>query len=186
MIIDCVMSEVHTSSNVSPAVIYFYCDFKDSLKQTTIGLLCSLIAQLVRKKSVIPDDVEGLYQQSDDGKNPPQVSYLGKCLRSIIKGFSKVVVIIDALDECVERDSLFENLEWLQENTNLLITSRDELEIKLQFGDLPSLAIRTDDVTHDIEIFIAGELMRQPKLRRLKPSTKLEITSSLTKGADGM
>lgn len=180
------MSEVYTSSNATPAVIYFYCDFKDSLKQTTVGLLGSLIAQLIQKKSEIPDDIENLYQRCDGGEKPPSVSNLGRCLYSIVKEFSKVVVIIDALDECVERDSLFEKLEWLQGNTNLLITSRGELEIKLQFENLPSLEMREEDVSPDIKLFVSSELMRQPKLRRLKLATKLEITSSLTKGANGM
>lgn len=180
------MSEIHTSSNVTPAVIYFYCDFKEPLKQTTAGLLASLIAQLIQKKLEIPDGVGGLYLRSNGGKKPPDVSRLGECLRSIIKEFSKVVVIIDALDECVERGFLFETLEWLQENTNILITSREELEIKLEFECLLSLPIKEEDVSPDIETFIAGELIRQPRLKRLKPATKLEITSSLTKGANGM
>lgn len=114
------------------------------------------------------------------------MSHLRECLHSVVKGFSKVVVIIDALDECVERGFLFETLKCLHGSTNTLITSRDELEIKLQFEGFPSMSIKEDDVSPDIESFIAGELTRQPKLRRLKPSTKLEITSSLTEGANGM
>lgn len=180
------MSEVHTSSNIVPAVIYFYCDFKESSKQTTAGLLGSLIAQLIQKKTEIPEDVENLYRRSDNGEKPPEVPLLGECLHSVIRGFSKVVVIIDALDECVERGLLFETLERLHANTNVLITSREEQEIELQFENLPDLSIKQEDISPDIESFILGELMRQPKLKRLKSTTKLEITSSLTTGANGM
>lgn len=180
------MSEVYKSSNIAPAAIYFYCDFKDSLKQTAIGLFGSLIAQLVQKLPKIPDDLENLYYQSDNGNKPPDIYYLEECLRSIINGFSKVVVVIDAFDECVERNLVFERLERLRGKVNLLITSRDELDIKLQFEALPSLLISENDVTPDIERFVTNELNRHPKLKRLKPTTKSDITFSLAEGANGM
>lgn len=180
------MSEIYTSSNVTPAVIYFYCDFKDSSKQTAVSLLGSLISQLVQKRSEIPTDLENLYRRLDNGHKLPEIYSLESCLHSIIKQFSKVVVIIDALDEFMERDPVFEMLERLRGNINILITSRDELDIKLQFEGLPNLAIKESDVSADIERFVTYELDRQPKLNRLKPTTKSDIIHALVGGASGM
>lgn len=111
-------------------------------------------------------------------------------LHGIIKRFLRVVIVIDALDECTKYTDIFQVLERLRrlKNLSLLITSRDDLEIRLQFTNLSiaSLSIKRDDISVDIENFVSSELQRRPKLARLKPTTKSEITATLVKGSNGM
>lgn len=109
-------------------------------------------------------------------------------LHEIVRRFLRVVIVIDALDECTEHTNIFQVLERLRrlKNLSLLITSRDDLEIRLQFTNLSSLSIKRDDISVDIENFVSSELQRRPKLARLKPTTKSEITATLVKGSSGM
>jgi len=38
----------------------------------------------------------------------------------------------------------------------------------------------------DIRLFVTDEMERHPKLRRLKPATKVEVIATLSVGADGV
>lgn len=170
------------------AVTYFYFDFKEAAKQTSLGFLGSIIAQLTQKKPQRLQALEALYDASNGGRQQPDAWSLEQFLHKIIGGFSRVIIVADALDECAEQSNLFQVVERLRglRNLSLLITSRDELNIKLQFTNLPSLFIKKDDNSADIENFVGGEIQRQPKLARLKPTTKLDITTALIKGSNGM
>lgn len=181
------MSEVNTKG-ADITVTYFYFDFKESVKQTSLGFLGSIIAQLIRKKVEILDILEPLYDGSGQGRWPPNMRKLENMLYEIVRRFSRVIIVIDALDECTERTDLFRVVGRLQrlKNLSLLITSRDDLEIRLEFADLPSLSIKKDDVSVDIENFVSGELPRQPRLAYLKPTTKSDITAALVKGSRRM
>lgn len=119
---------------------------------------------------------------------PPDARKLENTLHEIVRRFPRVIIVIDALDECTQHTDLFRVVGRLRrlKNLSLLITSRDDLDIRLEFANLSSMSIKNDDVSVDIENFVSGELLRQPKLARLKSTTKSDITTSLVKGSRGM
>lgn len=160
------------------------------MKQTTAGLLGSVIAQLLsqQQKMKIPEEVQQLYQRKGSQLDSSSVENLQKALPLITRQFSKIIVVIDALDECANRRDFLQSIKWLRnlEKVNLLVTSRDELDIKLEFEGLPSLMISSNNIANDIELYIINEIERQPKLRRLKETMKSEIICSLVRQADGM
>lgn len=180
--------EVNTKGT-NTAVTYFYFDFKEFAKETALGFLGSIIAQLIQGKVGTLDILESLYNDlSPKNLLPSDVWKLEDILHAIIRKFFRVIIVIDALDECTEQDNVFRVLERLRglRNLSLLVTSRDELEIRLQFANLPILPIKKDDVSVDIENFVSSELQRQPKLARLKSTTRSDITAALVKGSKGM
>lgn len=91
-----------------------------------------------------------------------------------IQGFSKVFIVIDALDECPydkgQRRTLLESLSRIEatvpENIHLLCTSRSEPDIKATFDSLLSepskadfdLSNNKDIINEDIGLFIYEEL----------------------------
>lgn len=160
------------------------------MKQTTAGLLGSIIAQLLsqQQKMKIPKEVQGLYQRKNSQLDSSSIESLQKALPSITRQFSKIIVVIDALDECANRGDFLQSIKWFRnlEKVNLLVTSRDELDIKLEFEGLPSLMISSNNIANDIELYVINEIERQPKLRRLKETIKSEIICSLVRQADGM
>lgn len=116
------------------------------------------------------------------------VEGLQKALPSVARQFSKVILIIDALDECTNRMDFFREIKWFRtlEKVNLLVTSREEFDIKFEFEGLPSLMINPTNIAGDIEMYIINEIERQPKLQRLKQTMKSQIIRSLMEQADGM
>lgn len=177
-------------SRSDTAIAYFYCDFQERMKQTTAGLLGSVIAQLLGQlqNMKIPEEIQELYQQKSHLLDNSSVECLQGALPSIIRQFSKVIFVVDALDECANRIDFLESIKWFRnlEKVNLLVTSRDELDIRLEFEGLPSLMIGPKNITSDIELYIVNEIERQPKLRRLKQTMKSQIICSLVAQSDGM
>lgn len=158
-----------------------------------LGFLGSIIAQLIQGKVGTLNILESLYNNVNSSlipRNllPSDVWKLEDTLHAIIRKFFRIIIVIDALDECAEQDDIFRVVERLRglRNLSLLVTSRDQLEIRLQFTNLSILSIKKDDVSVDIENFVSSELQRQPKLVRLKFETKSDITAALVKGSKGM
>ena len=90
-------------------------------------------------------------------------------------GPSKLVFVIDAIDECNRDENiklilqLFLELKNLQKkNTQIFLTSRPETVIRLGFSNMPSIVYKNlnlgsvpdDIVEHDISIFLTHEFRR--------------------------
>lgn len=162
------------------------------MKQTVTGLLGSILAQLLiqlqNKKIGIPEEIQELYQRRGPLLDSSSIEGLQKALPSVTRQFSKVILIIDALDECANRMDFLQKIKWFRtlEKVNLLVTSREEFDIKLEFEGFPSLMISPNNIAGDIELYIINEIERQPKLQRLKQAMKSKIIRSLVEQADGM
>ncbi|PWW74656.1 hypothetical protein C7212DRAFT_282956 [Tuber magnatum] len=185
VIIDKIQDETEQTDT---ELIYYYFDFKEATKQTSRDLYGNLISQLLDHDGEVSPEVEKLYD--DANGNPPNLDDLKVALTKLLATRPKTVIVIDALDECKDRSEIFDSLLKLHEpasgKVNLLITSRQEADIKWAFSGTPSIAIKPVDIKDDIKKFITAEMDRRPKLRRLPPHMKAEIMNALSIGADGM
>ena len=168
---------------------YFYCDFRKVSKQNATSLIGSVIWQIANQKPTMPKDVEDFFS-AGSGDGPPKLSGLIGLLRHLLRRIPKLAIVVDALDECEEslQPAVLETLRELSglSNVNLLVVSRDQLNIKLHLEGLPSLGIQKKDVAKDIELYISHEIERNGKLKRLSSCMKCEIIDALVKGALGM
>lgn len=184
------MAGININPNSKTAIVYFYCDFQDNIKQTTAGLLGSFLAQLLDQGAgaLQLDEVEKLFKKKGTQFDSSLVDDLQALLPSFISQFSKVLLVIDAVDECADRVNFLHGLQWIRGlgNVSLLVTSRNELDIKLEFEGLPCSAVKPDDTATDIEMYIVNEIERQPRLQHLRFDTKSQIIDSLMKQAKGM
>lgn len=135
-------------------VIYVYCDFKDT-NQTAINLMGSLLQQIIRKSKSMDKIIDLDERHQQNGTQPLLTEYL-ELLQSQFRLFSKVFVVIDALDECPEhdRDELLNALQTLPMTIRLLITSRPTIiDLKEIFEDTIPLEIlgRDEDITKYLE-----------------------------------
>ena len=104
-------------------------------------------------------------------------------LNSSLSSLLTVVVVVDALDECEHKDDIRLILQLLVEAKDIsnirlkvFITSRPEVDIRLEFLDMPEIIhqdlilhdIPRSIVEHDIFIFLKYELCRIGKIRRLQ------------------
>lgn len=185
IIIDKIISE---AQNNDITLIYFYCDFNDPAKQGAVNLYGSLIAQLLEQAVDIPDDVETLYQKYN--KRPAAPDHLKDVFSGLIQKLSKVVIIIDGLDDCIDSEKVVDGLLQLKnnpnDNMNVLVTSRNGPATRLALSGISNLAIKAENVAVDIELYVKSEIERHVKLRRLKSEIKAEITAKLVHGANGM
>lgn len=103
--------------------------------------------------------------------------------------FSCVYIIIDGLDEIVDREELLQVLNRLSlklKNLNLLVLSRPEKDIESSFIGKPQLLIREEAVRRDISSYVEFQFQHDPKLNRLKSDLKEEIKKRILQRSGGM
>lgn len=165
----------------------------DVSKRSHTGLLRSLIKQLFERSN---RNSQALTQLFGKGDQQPTSNQLLSTLYNMVSEFGHTYIVLDALDECEERDHLFEVLEemgrWEDVNIHLLLTSRDEKDIK---DSLESIDMNQDHIKlsaavtkEDIRTYIRERLKTDRALKRWRghPEVQGEIEKSLTEKSDGM
>jgi hypothetical protein len=128
-----------------------------------------------------------------NGKQQPMTGELLTTLRQIVQEFDETFIILDALDECTERQELLTNIEeiakWKIGKLHILATSRREKDIEEWLeplvNDQEKICIQSALVNDDIRTYVHEKLQTD---RKLKWSAKVqeEIEKSLMDGAHGM
>jgi len=113
-------------------------------------------------------------------------------LHSALTLSNRKYIILDALDECTDRERLLPFIQNVVESQQykvcLLATSRQEKDIKEELKPIANqtVGIQSAEVDHDICLYIHDQLATDPKLKKWPPSVKDEIASEMMKKADGM
>ncbi|KUJ21550.1 uncharacterized protein LY89DRAFT_767578, partial [Mollisia scopiformis] len=191
------------------ALAYFYFTFNEKEKQTTRGMITSFIKQLCYCCPDIPEAVQELSNYQTQG-HTPDLETLEKTLLVTMDGFSSVLLLVDALDECPfqnnERKKLLLSHRRIHRqspsNLHLLCTSRREEDIEavikplLPSGSLFDCPENSDDfdvelsawkISMDSDIGILVEKALASEDFRIWPEdSKQEAERMLFKNADGM
>jgi hypothetical protein len=136
-----------------------------------------------------------VFSSCTNGNRSPTTKALRTCLGQIIGEFNHVFIILDALDECADKDELMDSIQelvtWGLEMLHMLVTSRNEKEIEdgldLALTDEQKVYIKSDLIDGDIRAYIHARLQTDKKLKRWqndKYSGMIETT--LMEKADGM
>ncbi|OAL04266.1 hypothetical protein IQ06DRAFT_96048 [Phaeosphaeriaceae sp. SRC1lsM3a] len=174
----------------SHAVAYIYCNFKRKAEQTLEDLLASVLKQLAQATSSLPQSVRSLHDRYRSKKARPSIDDMSIVLQSVATEFSRVFVLVDALDECQVNDNcrakLLSQLLQLQNKSgaNLFVTSRFIPDIMERFERDLRLEIRANE--HDVQRYIEGHLDELPRFVRRDPDLQREISSGIIKAIDGM
>ena len=178
------------------AVTYFYFDFTDVEKQRHDNMIRSLITQLSLRCTGAPGALAALFSSCMDGERQPTSDALLTTLQQMIGEFKEVFVILDALDECKERQELLEDINeiagWKSEKLHILATSRREKDIEeslsLLVSDKRKVCFQDEPVNDDIRAYIQKRLQTDQNLKRWrnKPEVQQEIETKLMDKADGM
>ena len=181
-------------AKTTSAVLYFYFDFNDAEKEQHEKMVRSLIGQLSRCS--VGSALQDLHSSCLNGGRQPTSEVLLETLRRMMESFGDIYVVIDALDECTEREQLLAGLEemasWEDVSLHLLATSRRETDIEeslnLLIDERNRISIQSAFVNADIRTYTYDRLQNDRKLRRwLKhPEVQLEIEDTLVKKAAGM
>jgi ankyrin repeat domain-containing protein 50 len=149
------------------------------------------LQQLVRRNSVISDDILLLYRKHSQKQTRPTLCELSKLLQLEVRCFSKVFILINALDECCEsnstRDIFIAEIRKLQTIIHLLITSRYILTIEREFEKVAQVEICASD--EDVRRYLECRIKSEDRLMRLiKADLALQatITNTIVENAKGM
>ncbi|KAI9773772.1 MAG: hypothetical protein M1839_002005 [Geoglossum umbratile] len=178
-------------NDTSIGIAFLYCNFQRQQEQKLEDLLTSLLKQLVQQRPSIPKNVKSLYERHKEKRTRPSIDEILKGLDFVVRSYSKVFIIIDALDEyqasvddrCRFLHSIF-NLQ-AHAHVNIFTTSRFILEIEQQFEKCKRIEIRAQH----------GDILRYlnrriPQLLRSKISEYHDlqdlIRKEVVKAVDGM
>ena len=179
----------------SLATAYFFFDGRDSQKELQLHdkLIRSLIWQFSLKCGKgIPKVLADLYSHCGNGYQQPSLDDLQNILQRILSGFNSAYIILDALDECSERDKV---LDWLQtiildKNGNLklhlITTSRPEKEINDKFNSYHCVDLVEASGNDNIVAYLDYQLKNDSDWQKWNQEIQDEIKSTLTRQADGM
>ena len=183
-------------------MVYFYCDFRDTSKQSRRDLLPSLVIQLSARSDPYCDILSSLYRNHDSGAKKPSEDELMECLKEIIAlpDQPPVYIIIDALDECPDssglptpREQVLALLKDLVEcslpNLHICVTSRPEIDIRTALEPLTSCCVSLHNQTgqkKDIVDYVTSVVHSGPKMRRWRDEDRRLVIETLSERADGM
>jgi len=174
----------------SVGIAYLYCDFRRQHEQKLEGLIASLLKQLLQKLSSIPDSVRIIYNQHKDKQTRPSVDEILKNLESVITTYSRIYIVVDALDECQLsgrcRPKFLSSVLSLQARTGarLFVTSRPIPDIEKEFKSCLSLEILASD--EDIRRYLNGNMSQLPRFIFSKPKLQEEIKTEIVHAVEGM
>ncbi|RSL74690.1 hypothetical protein CEP51_011483 [Fusarium floridanum] len=170
-------------------VVYAFCNFSRREEQTPKNLLAALLRQTVHGKAQIDGRIESLYELRHDGESALSRETITQELESCISSYSRVFVVVDAVDELDTcRDGFLTSLTTLSTKLvgkmSLFITSRIIPEIAECLQGSLQLEIQASEV--DISTFTQGQMSRLPAFVRRRPDLQTEITETIGRASQGM
>ncbi|KAG4441669.1 hypothetical protein IFR05_002876 [Cadophora sp. M221] len=193
------LKETH-GDDPQTALAYFYFSFNDEKKQNTAGMLESIIKQICCYRPDTPPSLKALEDLKARGHRPDLVT-LQKSFSETVQGFSRVFVIVDALDECPdmdgERNLLLKCLNGIHQKTpknlHLFLTSRREKDIEASYRAIESTSEKWDinlsaykpAIDHDIGLLI-DRTLSSTSYNTWPQELKDEARMELIEKSDGM
>jgi hypothetical protein len=179
-----------TIQSNSIGLAYIFCNYKAQAEQNITSLLAAILKQLVQARPSITEPVSRLYEQHSTRRTRPSLEEICNTLQIVLKNFSSVHIIIDALDECSDQDGtrrrLLAKLRDLRQEADLrlMFTSRFIPDIESEFRSVPMLEVRASDA--DVTRFVRGQMDRLPKCVRRDHKLQGFVEDKIVEAADGM
>jgi hypothetical protein len=174
-------------SNIGLA--FLYCEYKEQTKQTVSNLLASLLKQFTQQRPSLCDSLADLYGWHSNRETRLSIEEISGALRVAVASFSKVFIVIDAVDECCDewRVQLLTELQNLSVTVNLMMTSRPHTNLGTIFRQITKAEIRASD--QDLQTYINGRISWDPRLSlTVKADVELHrrVMHAITNTAKGM
>ncbi len=183
-VIDHLHAQFHGNCDVG--IAYLYCNFRRSSTQKAEALVRNLLKQLVLTRPSLPGIVKAI--SADRGRS--ELDTLLAALKSVVSGYFKVYVVVDALDECSPDESCRENflaqlfdLQYTA-GVNLFATSRPIPDIVDKFRGFVSLEILARG--EDVGLYLQGHMGELMPFVAGRKDLREKIVTSISNAVDGM
>ncbi|KFY57531.1 hypothetical protein V497_05496 [Pseudogymnoascus sp. VKM F-4516 (FW-969)] len=178
------------NSDEDVGIAYLYCNFRRRDEQKIKDLLASLVKQLAQGLNPLPDAVNSLYGKYTGTRTQPTLDELSQALEAIATLYTRVFIIVDALDECLitgsHRSDFLSRIFNVKEKSgaNLFMTSRHIPEITEIFHGSTFLEIRA--LESDVRRYLDSNISNLPSFVRRSPDLQEEIKTGIVGAVDGM
>ena len=184
IIIDKLQSEY---KNENVAVTCLSCNYRDRAAQSAEIFMANLVKQIVQLKRTVSTELTARYKERERGR--PTFAELATLFSQEISHFSKVFVVIDALDETSEREDIRRLVLSELQNlpVNLLVTSRYEKSIEQRLGKAERLEIRA--TAADVKTYVKARIPSEHLLARhieADPTLEETIVNKIVEKSQGM
>jgi hypothetical protein len=172
---------------------FIYCDYKQSALQSLELFIGAIIRQLAQQASAFPQSVCNLYEKYRAKGTPASLLEYLELLQYLAKGFDEMYLVIDALDECIDRNGesiwsgLLTKVTTSIPNLRLLCTSRHISDMGGILRDSTRIEIRANDA--DIRTYILAQVKSRDHLLRFcreDSALESEILEAVASKAVGM
>ncbi|KAH8685176.1 putative ankyrin repeat protein, partial [Ilyonectria robusta] len=186
-VIDDLYSRFQDDQTIGIAYIYF--NHRQHESQIADDLLASLLKQLARRKPSLPESVKAIYDTCQKSQTRPSFEKISLTLDSVVAMYSRVFIVIDALDECRTSDNtltrFLKHIFKLRDEapTNIFATSRPSTEISSYFSKGLSRTISAID--EDITNYLNAKISLQ-KSETIDNEMQEMIVKGVLEASDGM
>lgn len=175
----------YTTSDV--AVLCLLCNYRDRAGQSAEIFMANLLKQIIQQKKAFSPELKDLYVEREKGR--PIFDKLARLFSHEMNYFSKVFVVIDALDETTEHEDvrrlILSGLQALP--INLLVTSRYEKSIEQRLGEAERLDIWA--TAADVQTYIKARIPCETLFTRhiqADPSLEKTVVDKIVENSQGM
>ncbi|KFY91698.1 hypothetical protein V500_04517 [Pseudogymnoascus sp. VKM F-4518 (FW-2643)] len=188
IVIDKLITQFRNDKNIG--IAYLYCNFRRRDEQKIDDLLAGLLKQLAQALDPLPDFLKSLYDKHKHNRTRPTLDEILQALESVATLYTKVFIIVDALDECLatgsHRSKFLSGIFDFQEKSgsNLFMTSRHIPEITERFRGHTSLEIR--ELESDVRRYLDEHISNLPSFVERSPDLQEEVKTGIVDAVDGM
>jgi hypothetical protein len=181
---------IRFSKDPTIGIAYIYCNFQRQDEQKIDDLLANLLKQLAESQPSLPSTVKDLYDRHKAKRTRPSLDEISRSLQAVTILYSRVFLMVDALDECQvsdgRRQKFLADLFSLHTKcgANLFATSRPIASIEKEFQGNPMLEIRARD--KDVRRYLEGHMFRLPGFVARSLELQEEIKTDIVKAIDGI
>jgi hypothetical protein len=167
-------------------IAYLYCNFRRQDEQKADDLLESLLKQLSQERSPLPDTLKNLYDRHKAKRTRPSFEEISRALHIVAAMYSRVFIIVDALDECQSRTKFLSEIFNLQAKcgANLFATSRFTFEVTQKFKGCLSREILASN--EDVRRYLDCHMSPRRAFLRKNSELQDEIKTKIVKATKGM
>lgn len=188
VVVDDITNRFHHDATVG--IAYVYCNFKPKYDQKVDDLLASLAKQLAESLPSLLRSVKDLHDRHRTKRTRPLLEEISSTLYSVATKYSRIFIIVDALDEYQTTDrnwkKFLTELFTLQAKTgaNLFATSRHIPDIEKEFRGclIYKIVARYEDVC----TYLDTRMSQLRKFIAKSPDLQKEIKDKIARATDGM
>ncbi|PNS19673.1 hypothetical protein CAC42_7517 [Sphaceloma murrayae] len=188
IVVDDISKRIVNDENVGLG--YMYLNYKQQDSQKIEDLISSLLRQLCSARKAVPEAVMQMYSRHERTSTRPSRHELLKAIHLVVAIFTKVYIVVDALDECKQADgtrsTLIKELLRLQseKGVSIFATSRHIPDVEEAYGRDLVLEIRA--TPEDVQRYLATHLQHLPAFVHRNPELTQEIITDIATAVDGM